>query len=114
MRMPAMARPPSKPPGSTGLTAIADPKPTRGGIVGPGGVGWHLGSAGRGAANSSIFDFTGVVAGADVRGPGLLFPSGIVDDGDAVPIEFDADVRLMQGAYVDRGGHNQLGTFAFI
>ncbi|HUP86765.1 MAG TPA: hypothetical protein VM143_13975 [Acidimicrobiales bacterium] len=96
------------------LNAIADPKPTRHGLVGPGGVGWHLGSVGRGAANTSIYDFDGVVAGAAIRGPGLLFPSGTVDKGNGVPIEFDADVRLMQGSYVDRGGHDQWGTFAFI
>ncbi|MEY2431475.1 MAG: hypothetical protein QOC92_1200 [Acidimicrobiaceae bacterium] len=96
------------------LNAIADAKPTRPGIVGPGGVGWHLGGVGRGTANSSIFDFSGAVAGADIRGPGLLFPSGVVDEGPAIPIEFDADVRLMKGSYIDRGGREQQGAFAFI
>ena len=112
LRMAAMAT--SAPAAPTGLQGIADAKPTRAGIVGPGGVGWHLGGVGVGAANSSIYDFKGVVAGADIRGSGLLFPSGTTDDGDAVPVEFDADVRLMQGSYIDRGGREQWGTFAFI
>jgi hypothetical protein len=96
------------------LNAIADAKPTRAGIVGPAGVGWHLGGVGRGIPNSSIFDFNGATAGADIRGPGLLFPSGKVDEGTPIPIEFDADVRLMKGSYIDRGGRQQQGTFAFI
>jgi hypothetical protein len=54
------------------------------------------------------------VAGADIRGPGQLFTSGTVDEGDPISIEFDADVRFMQGSYRDRGGHDQWGTFAFL
>ena len=97
-----------------GFTGIGDAKPVRNGLVGPDGVGWHLSGTGRGAENASIFDFSGNIAGADVRGPALLFPSGTFEDGDAIPVEFDADVRCMQGRYIDRGGHERWGTFAFI
>lgn len=114
LRAPAFAKRKGPPPPPAALNIVADAKPTRAGLVGPGGVGWHVGGVGRGSANSSIYDFDGVVAGADIRGPGMLFPSGTVDEGDAIPIEFDADVRLMQGGYIDRGGHKQWGTFAFI
>jgi hypothetical protein len=114
----ARATAPATAPGSPPLrrAIVADPKPTRAGITSPGGsnVGWHLGGLGRDAANSSIFDFDGTVAGAGIRGPGWLFPSGVVDEGDPIAIEFDADVRFMQGRYVDRGGNEQYGTFAFI
>lgn len=114
LRVPAGAKRPS-PPAPPVLNILADPKPTTAGLVGPGGVGWHLGGVGVGASNSSIFDFDGVVAGADIRGPGKLYPSGnFEDEANAVPIEFDADVRVMQGRYKDRGGREQRGSFAFI
>jgi hypothetical protein len=44
-----------------------------------------------------------------------LYPLGdFTDQANAVPIEFDADVRLMTGKYNDRGGHERQGAFAFI
>jgi hypothetical protein len=110
LRTPALAKPPP-----VAHEILGDPKPTTAGLVGPAGVGWHLGSVGVGAPNSSIFDFDGVVAGADIRGPGKLYPSGdLHDEANAIPIEFDADVRLMKGRYTDRGGRERRGAFAFI
>lgn len=113
LRLAADAAPEASTDGSSSI--IGDPKPTTAGIVGPNGAGWHLSNTGVGGPNASIFDFDGLVAGADIRGPGWIYPSGDLNDqANAVAVEFDADVRLMVGRYNDRGGHERHGAFAFI
>ena len=54
---------------------------------------------------STVDDFTGNVAVALIQGTGK--------DNKGTTIDFELDVRAMQGNYIDRNGSAQRGTFAF-
>jgi hypothetical protein len=55
---------------------------------------------------STITDLSGVVAAAEI--------DGVAHGSDGSEYEFDVDMRLMQGMYVDTGGRLKKGTFGFI
>jgi hypothetical protein len=55
---------------------------------------------------STITDFRGVVAAADIQGKAL--------GSDGTHYEFDADMRFMRGVYVARDGGTRRGGFGFI
>jgi len=60
---------------------------------------------------SEIFDFSGVIAQAD------LLLSGIGTDlnaGDSAPYDFHTDMRFMRGQFVAADGNTHKGAFAFI
>ena len=59
-----------------------------------------------GSEASSITDFNGALAAAEIQG-GAHGSDGTVYD-------FDADMRFMQGAYIDVDGRLHKGTFGFI
>ena len=55
---------------------------------------------------STIGDFSGAVGAADVQ--------GTAHGSDGTAYAFDADMRFMQGTYVDVDANIQHGSFAFI
>jgi hypothetical protein len=55
---------------------------------------------------STITDFRGVVAAADIQGKAR--------GSDGTHYEFDADMRFMRGVYVARDGSTRRGGFGFI
>ena len=55
---------------------------------------------------SSITDFNGSVAAAEIQ--------GTAHGTDGTAYSFDADMRVMQGSYVDTDGKLKKGTFGFI
>ena len=61
--------------------------------------------------DSSIYDFAGTVAVADIEGPGAGVHNGAPLAANA---EFGSDNRFMKGVYVGEDGGIHYGTFAFI
>ena len=59
-----------------------------------------------GFESSTIGDLEGVVAAADIQGG--------AHGSDGAAYTFDADMRVMQGLYVDTDGKLKKGTFGFI
>jgi hypothetical protein len=55
---------------------------------------------------STITDLSGAVAAAEI--------DGAAHGSDGTEYEFDVDMRVMQGMYVDTGGRLKKGTFGFI
>jgi hypothetical protein len=55
---------------------------------------------------STIGDLDGTIGAADIQ--------GTAHGSDGTTYTFDADMRFMQGVYVDTAGHVQHGSFAFI
>lgn len=55
---------------------------------------------------STITDFNGVVAAAEVQ--------GTAQGSDASSYWFDADMRFMSGAYIDDQGHRREHAFGFV
>ena len=82
-----------------------EPKPVPGGF-GPAGPRVWLPQ--RGLEPSTIFDFDGTVALADIYG------SGKARQGDlSFPANFNADMRFMTGRYLDLDGVTREGSFGF-
>jgi hypothetical protein len=60
---------------------------------------------------SEIFDFSGVIAQADL----LLSGTGTdLNTGDSAPYDFHTDMRFMKGQFVAADGNAHKGAFAFI
>jgi hypothetical protein len=55
---------------------------------------------------ATITDFTGVIGASEIR--------GTAHGSDGTTWDFDTDMRFMQGAYVDRNGRVQKGSFGFV
>jgi len=55
---------------------------------------------------STIGDLDGTIGAADIQ--------GTAHGSDGTAYTFDADMRFMQGVYIDGEGHLQHGSFAFI
>jgi len=96
-------------------TRGADPRPIPGGIV-VGDTGWHVDGPAPGATSgaavaemSTIYDFDGIVAAAEVQGSGTGRQSGT-----SLPFAFDTDMRFMRGRYRGMDGRLHHGTFGFI
>ena len=87
----------------------ADPKPTAS-QVNLGGLTFSLAFFGPGIDPSSITDFNGFVAVADVQGTG----TATNPDGGTETLLFDTDMRLMSGVYVGQDGAVHKGTFGFV
>jgi len=66
----------------------------------------HVLPPGLGLEASTITDFNGVLAAADVQGG--------AHGSDGTAYDFDADMRVMQGWYVDTDDRLKKGTFGFI
>ena len=60
---------------------------------------------------SQIFDFSGVIAEADL----LLTGTGTdLNTGESAPYDFHTDMRFMKGEFVAADGNTHKGAFAFI
>ena len=79
------------------------PRPVPG-TIDVAGTHFHINLPGAGD-QSTIFDFNGAIAATDTGGVGAGAFAGLT---------FDADMRVMQGEYVDLAGRHQQGTFGFI
>lgn len=88
----------------------ATPKPIPGTIKGPGGGLIHFAPPVPGAEPSTITDFQGVVAVADISGTG----TGTDSSGNKTSLTFGCDMRFMKGAYIAVDGNLRTGTFSFI
>ena len=89
----------------------AAPKPIPGGFqLTPGGPFFHV-SGGPGGENSAITDFNGFIGSAIVDGAGTATK---VSTGAQSQLNFDTDMRFMQGEYVGVDGKHYQGTFAFV
>ena len=66
----------------------------------------HVLPPGIGFEMSTITDFNGVVGAAEIR--------GTAHGSDGSVWDFDADMRFMQGQYIDTSGRMQHGTFGFV
>ena len=85
----------------------ADPKPIPGGSVPP-PAGGRVWLPQKGLEPSTIFDFDGTVALADIWGSGEARQNG-----HAFPVSFNADMRFMTGRYVGLDGVTREGSFGF-
>jgi hypothetical protein len=89
----------------------AAPKPIPGGFqITPGGPIFHV-SGGPGGENSSITDFNGFIGSAIVDGTGT---GTNTSTGAQSQLNFDTDMRFMQGEYIGVDGKHYQGTFAFV
>ena len=92
------------------LAAGSDPKPIPGGFE-LGGQLFHVFFLGEGNEPSTITDFKGFVGVADVQGTG----TGInTRTGQHETLNFDTDMRFMQGIYIGMDGKQHSDTFGFI
>ena len=67
----------------------------------------HVLPPGIGFEMSSVTDFSGIVAGAEIR--------GTATGSDGTTYSFDCDMRFMTGSYVDLDGKlHKKGTFGFV
>jgi len=89
----------------------AAPKPIPGGFqFTPGGPFFHV-SGGPGGENSAITDFNGFIGSAIVDGAGT---GTNIKTGSQSQLNFDTDMRFMQGEYIGVDRKHYQGTFAFV
>jgi hypothetical protein len=89
----------------------AAPKPIPGGFqVTPGGPFFHV-SGGPGGENSTITDFNGFMGSAFINGTGT---GTDLNTGAQSQLNFDSDMRFMEGEYIGVDGKHYHGTFAFV
>jgi hypothetical protein len=89
----------------------ADPKPIPGGFdqnfnIVPSDPFIHVLPPAVGFEMSTITDFDGVIAAAEIQ--------GTAHGSDGSQYTFDTDMRFMQGRYVAVDGRERMGTFGFI
>src|SRR5439155_25645350 len=93
------------------FAAGADPNPIPGGfnaqfVPVPSDPLIHVLPPAVGFEMSTITDFAGVLAAADIQGKAR--------GSDGTTFSFDTDMRFMQGLYVGMDGRQHQGTFGFI
>jgi hypothetical protein len=93
----------------------AEPRPVDG-TLSAGGVGWHVDGPAPGATTtaptaemSTVYDFDGIVAAAQVQGTGTGRQGPV-----STQFPFDTDMRFMQGRYRGMDGRIYRATFGFI
>jgi hypothetical protein len=92
-------------------TGSPQPRPVPGSLDVPGLGHFHINLPGPDNDISSITDFDGVAAVADVLGTGHGTDDPADPNGTLV---FEADVRFMQGSFVARDGELHQGAFGFV
>ena len=92
------------------LAAGSDPNPIPGGIV-VGGQLFHVFLLREGNEPSTITDFKGSVGVAQVQGTGKAINTRT---GSHETLNYDTDVRFMQGIYIGMDGRQYSDTFGFI
>lgn len=83
-----------------------DPKPIPGGFSIPPAFFFHVMPPSLPNEMSTIGDLDGTIGAAEIQ--------GTAHGSDGTPYTFDADMRFMEGVYVDTAGNVQHGSFAFI
>ena len=97
---------------SQAATGDTLPNPIPGGLdlLGNGHI-FHVYLPGTSSELSTITDFNGVLAAADIlgtwSGDGVTPPAG-------TPLVFDAQMRFLAGEYIARNGQRRQGVFAFV
>ncbi len=89
------------------LAAGSDPKPIPGGFA----PGFHVFLLGEGNEPSTITDFKGSVGVAQVQGTGKAINTRT---GFHETLNYDTDMRFMQGIYIGMDGRQYSDTFGFI
>jgi hypothetical protein len=95
----------------------ADPRPIPGGtdlfhLLGlPPGPTFHFYFPAFRQEVSTITDFNGFVAAAEIQGTGTATDTS---SHTTTTLTYDADMRFMDGVYVGVDGHTYKGTFGFI
>jgi len=89
----------------------SDPRPIPFTLPIPGFPPLHVDFPWYGNENSTITDFDGVIASAEIQGTGTGTDTRT---GQTTRYTFDADMRLMDGTYVSLNGQTRRGTFGFI
>jgi len=94
------------------LAAGSDPKPIPGGFSLLGKL-FHVdpSSPGPNTENSTIFDFHGAIGAAQIQGTGT---GNYIGTGRHETLNFDSDMRFMQGTYIGMDGNQYSDTFGFI
>lgn len=95
------------------LADSAAPRHIPGGIqpLGPGTELFHVFPVAHGVEPSTITDFHGAIGAAEVQGTGT---GTNTNTGTTSSLNFDVDMRFMQGVYIGMDGERHHGTFAFI
>jgi len=88
----------------------SDPRPIPAGFT-VGDKFLHVQGPYYGQEVSTITDFEGVLAAAEIQGAGIGTDTRT---GDPTRYTFDADMRFMDGTYVSLNGQTRQGTFGFI
>lgn len=88
----------------------AEPRPIPGGLE-IAGQTFHVQFPYFGQEVSTITDFDGLVAAAEMQGSGTATNTAT---GETSRLIFDADMRVMQGNYIGLDGNPHTGTFGFI
>lgn len=92
-----------------------DPKPIPGGtdllaLLGrESGPLFHFFFPAFGEDTSTITDFKGLIAAAEIQGSGVG-----TGPGETLTLTYDADMRFMRGEYVAVDGRHRQGTFGFV
>jgi hypothetical protein len=94
------------------MAAGSDPKPIPGGFP-LNGKFFHVdpSSPGPNVENSTIYDFHGAIGAAHVQGTGT---GNYIGKGRHETLNFDSDMRFMQGTYIGMDGNQYSDTFGFI
>jgi len=90
------------------LLGVVAPRAAHAQFTGPPAVPKTFGNdilPGPGRGMSTVDNFSGVVAGALIQGTGK--------DNAGNTLEFEVDVRVMQGIYIGMDGSTYRGTFSF-
>ena len=83
-----------------------DPKPIPGGFSIPPAFFFHVMAPSLPNEMSTIGDLDGTIGAAEIQ--------GTAHASDGTSYTFDADMRFMEGTYIDTAGNVQHGSFAFI
>ena len=90
----------------------AAPRPIPGGFqLTPGGEVFHVLGPASGVENSTITDFNGALGATEVQGSGT---GTNMSTGARTSLNFDSDMRFMQGEYIGVDGRHHHGTFALV
>ena len=100
----ALGRPPGSPSPIPGGLKFIDQPPGFEAV--PSSPDIHILGPTIGSEPSSITDFNGVLAAAEIQGG--------AHGSDGTAYDFDADMRVMQGSYIDTNGSLRKATFGFI
>ncbi|HET7034242.1 MAG TPA: hypothetical protein VFI42_01025 [Thermomicrobiaceae bacterium] len=92
------------------IPPTADPRPIAPATM-IGGEAFRVRAPQFGSEVSTITDFNGMVAAAEMQGTGTATDTRTFKSS---PVIFDADMRVMQGTYIGLDGNPHVGAFGFV